>query len=411
MGIITLEDYKNALLNRGKNLSEVRKTQADMIMNVTFTGDIGYKKVYILDKDTGWNYVDAKYGKHASYSILKDAVDSYLEFRPHVHYPVGTYVFIPDDDSPDIGFHDYQPDDPFQDPNFNVNKLWMIVGRDDATQFIRYNIIRCNWNFRWIYKVHGEMKILHVWGSVRNANSYTSGIWRADYMTQLDQVTNGWMPDTYQLYGDKLYNYNLCDSRYIQHDERFMITNNVINPKVYQVTKVQDLVPLGIIKMTFKQTEVDKTVDNIDLLLCNYYNRMGEVRLKEPIDISVENRTSIIYHAIINDDMELEKDENIVDTINISMGDIYYFIAEFTEDDIIMDNVETEWRVTLIDEENTYDVLTKEYIENLIKIIKYDYNTIAIKVGKSKKLSGNSFILSVKDKDGYYTASVKLEVE
>ena len=171
MGIITLEDYKNALLNKGKNLSEVRKTQADMIMNVTFTGDIGYKKVYILDKEKGWNYVDAKYGKHASYSILKDAVDSYLQFRPHVHYPVGTYVFIPDDDSPDIGFHDYQPDDPFQDPNFNVNKLWMIVGRDDATQFIRYNIIRCNWNFRWVYKVHGEMKILHVWGSVRNANS------------------------------------------------------------------------------------------------------------------------------------------------------------------------------------------------------------------------------------------------
>ena len=88
-----------------------------------------------------------------------------------MHYPVGTYVFIPDDDSPDIGFYDYQPDDPFQDPNFNVNKLWMIVGRDDATQFIRYNIIRCNWNFRWVYKVHGEMKILHVWGSVRNANS------------------------------------------------------------------------------------------------------------------------------------------------------------------------------------------------------------------------------------------------
>lgn len=230
-------------------------------------------------------------------------------------------------------------------------------------------------------------------------------------MTQLDQVTSGWMPDTYQLYGDKLYDYNLCDSRYIQHDERFMITNNVINPKVYQVTKVQDLVPLGIIKMTFKQTEVDKTVDNIDLLLCNYYNRMGEVRLKEPIDISVENRTSIIYHAIINDDMELEKDENIVDTINISIGDIYYFIAEFTEDDIIMDNVETEWRITLIDEDNIYDVLAKEYLENLIKIVKYDYNTIAIKVGKSKKLSDNSFILSVKDKDGYYTASVKLEVE
>lgn len=171
MAIITLENYQNMLLGKGGNLSEVRKNQSDMIMNATFMNDVGYKKVYILSKENGWEYVDAKYGKHASYSILKDAVDSYLQFRPQVHYPVGTYVFIPDDTSSEIGFYEYQPEDPFKDLNFTVSKLWMIVGRDDATQFVRYNIIRCNWNFRWVYKLHGEYQIMHIWGSVRNANS------------------------------------------------------------------------------------------------------------------------------------------------------------------------------------------------------------------------------------------------
>ena len=47
----------------------------------------------------------------------------------------------------------------------------MIVGRNDANEFVRYNIIKCNWNFRWIARMNGENKVLNVWGSVRNANS------------------------------------------------------------------------------------------------------------------------------------------------------------------------------------------------------------------------------------------------
>lgn len=172
--MITLSDYQSYLLNNGKNISEVRKNQSDLIMNATFTGDTGYKKVYILSPTEGWCYEDAKYSKHATYSILKDAVDYYLQFRPKVHYPIGTYVFIPDDTDNDIGFYEYEPADPFKDSNFTVDKLWMIVGRDDATQFVRYNIIKCNWNLRWIYKLKGERQILNCWCAIRSANSYTS---------------------------------------------------------------------------------------------------------------------------------------------------------------------------------------------------------------------------------------------
>ena len=410
MAIITLENYQNMLLGKGGNLSEVRKNQSDMIMNATFMNDVGYKKVYILSKENGWEYVDAKYGKHASYSILKDAVDSYLQFRPQVHYPVGTYVFIPDDTSPKIGFYEYQPEDPFKDLNFTVNKLWMIVGRDDATQFVRYNIIRCNWNFRWVYKLHGEYQIMHVWGSVRNANSYTSGVWTADYMTQLDQITSAWMPDTYQLYGDKLSEFDICDSRYIQHDERFMITNNIIDPKIYRVTKVQDLVPLGLVKMTLKQTEFDPRVDNPNLLLCNYYDRMGEIKPIETEIVDDKQYVSIIYQGIINSNGELEKGEEISNIVPIDIGKTIYFITEFYDEDFIRENIESEYRIEVVDENNTLSNEDKEYLEKLVKITVLDINTISIKVGKSIKVSGIQYKLSIQDKDGHYSSSVVLEV-
>lgn len=172
--MISTEMYKDLLAVKGKNLSQVRQYHSAAVMNHTFTGDIGYKKVYILNNDEGWKYEDAKYSKHATPSILKDAVDYYLQFRPKIHYPVGTYVFIPNDEDYEIGFEDEEPEDPFKDPNYDINKLWLIVGRNDAREFVRYNIIKCNWDFKWITRVNGEDKLLHVVGSCRNANSYTS---------------------------------------------------------------------------------------------------------------------------------------------------------------------------------------------------------------------------------------------
>lgn len=410
MAIITLEDYQNVLLDNGKNLSEIRKNQSDMIMNVTFDGDTAYRRVYILSKKNGWEYVDAKFGKHASYSILKDAVDSYLQFRPKVHYPVGTYVFIPDDVGSEIGFYDYQPEDPFQDKNFPVNKLWMIVGRDDSIGFVRYNVIRCNWNFRWVYKLHGEYQILHVWGSIRTASSYTAGTWEADYMRQLDNITGAWVPDLYYIYGEKLLEYNFDDPRYFSHDERFMITTNTINPKIYRCTKVVELAPAGIIKLTLKQTEFDPRVDNPDLLLCNYYDRMGEIKPIETEITDDEQFISIIYQGIINNNGELDKGEEISETIFVDTGKTVYFITEFLDDGYIRDDIEPEYRIEIIDENGDMSDSDKLYLEKLVKLTVLDINTISIKIGKSIKVSRTKYKISVQDKEGHYSSSIELEV-
>ena len=54
--MITQDMYQSMLTSRGKNLSQARRKQSDMIMNATFTGDTGYKRVYILDPENGWHY-------------------------------------------------------------------------------------------------------------------------------------------------------------------------------------------------------------------------------------------------------------------------------------------------------------------------------------------------------------------
>lgn len=229
-------------------------------------------------------------------------------------------------------------------------------------------------------------------------------------MTQLDQITSAWMPDTYHLYGDKLSEFDICDSRYVQHDERFMITNNIIDPKIYRVTKVQDLVPLGLVKMTLKQTEFDPRVDNPDLLLCNYYDRMGEIK---PIETEIdkdEQFKSIIYQGVINENGELDKGEEVSDIVSIDIGKTMYFIVEFYDEDFIREDVESEYRIEVIDENNDISDNDKIYLEKLAKITVLDNNTISIKIGKSMKVSGTKYKLSVQDKKGHYSSSVEMEV-
>ena len=64
------------------------------------------------------------------------------------------------------------------------------------------------------------------------------------------------MPDIYYAYGNNLYELGLDDNRTVMHEQRFMLSNNILDPKVYQVTKVTDLNPSGVIKYSIKQDEL-----------------------------------------------------------------------------------------------------------------------------------------------------------
>lgn len=397
--MININDYKALLSSQGNSLGQIRKNQSDLIMNETFLGDPTYKKVYILTQN-GWKYEDAKYQVHTTPSILKDAVDYYLQFRPKVHYPIGSYVIVPDDTSPEINLSKPELNNPFLQPVAKRTQWWMIVGRTDSNSFVRYSILKCNWNFKWIY----DGKVQQCFGCIRNANSYTSGTWRDDISFFLDNLTGAWLPDTYHVYGEKLADFGIDDNRTIMHEQRFLISNNILDPKVYQVTKVVDLSPQGIIKLSIKQDEFNHKRDNLDLGICDYFTNNGDLNIDEEKTAFNEAKTSVIDWMMINDDGELDVAGATASKILV-IGETSYFKVDFSRS-----GVEPQWNLELIDSENEYSEEDKKYYEGLIKLNKFDSHILAIKPGKAKSLKGKKYALSVCDYDGEYYSSIVVEV-
>lgn len=398
--MITAEMYKSYLASEGNTLSQIKRNESDIVINQTFTADAAYKKVYILTQN-GWKFEDAKYQIHTTPSILKDAVDYYLQFRPKIHYPIGSYVFIPDDNDFDINLSGSELDNPFTLPDDRITQLWFIVGRDDALSYVRYNVLKCNWNFKWLYKHN----LYSCWGANRSASSYTSGKWTDEYSSALDNLTSAWIPDTYYTYGNNIYELGLSDTRTIMHEQRFMLTNNILDPKVYQVTKVVDLNPSGIIKLSIKQDELNEKRDNIKLKICDYYNDSGESNVSFVKDDSmpvVENPE--IKWMQLNSEGEL--DEVLDDILK------YLHIGQSSYFECIPSNVESHlnWNIEFVNVENHYSSEECSHFEELIKITALKNGVISVKPGRTKKLIGKHYLLSVEDRYGFIRSSIELEV-
>ena len=398
--MITAEMYKSYLASEGNTLSQIKRNESDIVINQTFTADAAYKKVYILTQN-GWKFEDAKYQIHTTPSILKDAVDYYLQFRPKIHYPIGSYVFIPDDNDFDINLSGSELDNPFTLPDDRITQLWFIVGRDDALSYVRYNVLKCNWNFKWLYKHN----LYSCWGANRSASSYTSGKWTDEYSSALDNLTSAWIPDTYYTYGNNIYELELSDTRTIMHEQRFMLTNNILDPKVYQVTKVVDLNPSGIIKLSIKQDELNEKRDNIKLKICDYYNDSGESNVSFVKDDSmpvVENPE--IKWMQLNSEGEL--DEVLDDILK------YLHIGQSSYFECIPSNVESHlnWNIEFVNIENHYSSEECSHFEELIKITALKNGVISVKPGRTKKLIGKHYLLSVEDRYGFIRSSIELEV-
>ena len=392
---MNITSYKNYLSSRGNNLAQVKRNQSDVILNNTFTLDPTYKKVYILTKD-GWKWEDAKYQFHTAPSISKDAVDYYLQFRPKVHYPVGSYVIVPDDTSSDINLTSGEIESPFTQPIENRSQWWLIVGRDEANAYVRYMILKCDWDFKWIYKG----KLMSCWACSKSANSYTSGVWRDEYSMSSDNLTSSWLPDTHFVYGDKLEELGMCDTRTITHLQRFFFSNNDLDPKIYQITKITDLNPQGIVKLSIKQDELNEKRDNVELRICDYYTDEGDILIDKPsVNIVDSTKTSIIKWMNVNANGEL-----IDGTASrLQIGQSYYFEVRFSDE-----NIDPQWRIDII---GNYSEKDKEKYIGYMKLTKFDTTTLALKPAKASSLKGKKFILSVSDVNGEYSSSIEVEVD
>ena len=191
----------------------------------------------------------------------------------------------------------------------------------------------------------------------------------------------------------------LDNNQTITYDDRFMVTNNYIDPKCYQVTKVMEMFPQGVIKLTLKQDDLNEKRDNINLKICDYYSEEGKVSVS--ISQSDGTGTSTITKQIMNTSGELEP-VSTSDMVNLEKGKTTYFEVMFSNA-----NVDPEWKITLIGDYEKDDV---EYYTGLLTVTEFDKTIVAIKPAKAGSLSGKIFRLSVSDVNGDYYSSINLEV-
>ena len=185
-----------------------------------------------------------------------------------------------------------------------------------------------------------------------------------------------------------------------------MLTHNRLDPKVYTVTKVQDLVPQGIIKLTLKQDELDETRDNVDLMLCNYYNGSGEIVTKQESHVD-STAKSYLWSAVVDEDGVLQRNHEQDKVLHIAKTS--YFNVEFFLKGVLQD-LNAEWRINY----NGDSDLSEDEINhlcNLLVLRQIDKSTVSVKPAKTNKLIGEKFILSVQDSNGDYASSIELEVQ
>lgn len=353
--MLSFDRYQNILQITGETSGDRRISQGEDIFNRTMETSGNYKKARVLTQN-GWEPVDIRLNLHSKVSVGKNDVDRYIQFRPHVHFPVGTYLIIEDENDDELMSYEeildwYAPENYYG--HFRKgerSQLWMIANRDDSSHFVKYNVLRTNWNFRWM----NNGKIENCIGVMRMANSYSSGTHEGDRVVILDDLLSALLPNTYLLYGENLAKYGLSDTRAITYDSRFIVTHNSLHPTAAKVTKIVDTTPQGITSYTFRQTEFNPEMDDAVLMVCDYKNSKSAVPIP---DIT----------------------EKEVPSSSIRLGETLEIKVSSTEN------------LRVILDKDLSGPKPDSYYENMLKITVLSDDTISIKASKAGSLIGKRF--------------------
>lgn len=259
---------------------QAKKYESDLIMENTWWDDIQSKVAYIYDyyhddeplklKDqkpqhTQKMHVDIKFIVNAYNSEARDQVGYHIQFRPGhkcplsyykevfeekygAEYPVGLYIDIPDEEG-------------------NYRK-WLVTERANqlGNQFPTYYVLPCDHIFQWIY----EGKKYQLAGVFRSQNSYNSGVWLAYKIERIENQKKCILPMN-------------ALSATIFYNQRIALSADIKEPVVWRCTKVEQISPKGINKLTFAQDVWDQNHDYVERdedgkligMWCNYYSTEG----------------------------------------------------------------------------------------------------------------------------------------
>ena len=219
-------------------LGQQIKEMSNMVFDETFSNNTTYRKGMIYDKNMNeLEEMEFKFIKTKTFTVDKDLVEYWVQFKAGINpeimfdksedqrHRMGYYIDVWDDNSKEI-------------------KKWLIVSKDQS-EFDRYLVLECNWLFEWLDHDRVYHKCL---GCLRNQNSYNSGIWASDFSTQVEDQMKFIVPAN-------------DETKTIDYNIRFMLSDNDLIPKTYEISKVLDTFPIGTIQCTLAQTLYNKHTD------------------------------------------------------------------------------------------------------------------------------------------------------
>ena len=352
------EHYKNRMAARGRNMGEMLRLQSNMVIEETWTRDPNYRQVYVVRVNQGLpkvtakhELIDVKFNVESYQKLTSDEPAYLLQFRhgaekSNPDIAIGSYVYIEDEDG--------------------EWKWWLLVALDERPQFRQYHILECNWTLKWVV----ENKIHTCLAVQRYQNSYSSGLQSGSRITGVDDMTAIWVPTN-------------SDTQTIGYNQRFLISDVGRVPALcYEVSKISDTSPLGLIKFSLAQTTFNDKTDNVELMIADYW--ASHVEPVEPdIETEITNSAAITYSGTTA-------------TIKVG-GSCKTFTPVFSGEGVTVN----KWLVS--DENGNVSADTENYT------IEYDGDKLKLKVAQNYNLIGTVLIVQVVGTDDS-TAEVSLEV-
>ena len=173
------------------------------------------------------------------------------------------------------------------------------------------------------------------------------------------------------------------DTFTIGYNHRFMITDSRREtPLVWSVSKIEDSTPIGLITFKFTQETYSPTLDNKDLMLCNYYDTEITPETAD-IETSLRETAEITYNGT---------------SPTVKVGGSYkVFTPVFSDESVKV----AKW--TISDENGDITSDTENYT------IEYDGQKLKLKVALNYTLIKKVLIVQVYGTDDS-TAELKVEV-
>ena len=351
------EHYKSRMAHRGANMSEMLRMQSNMVIEQTWDQDPNYRRVYVVKVNNGLpkvtdthELIDVKFNVETYQRLTSDEPAYLLQFRHGAEkrnpdIAIGSYVYMEDEDG--------------------EWKWWLLVALDERPQFRQYHILETNWTLKWV--VNNE---IHTCLAVqRYQNSYSTGLQSGSVITGVNDMSAIWTPTN-------------TSTQTIGYNQRFLISDVGRTPALcYEVSKISDTSPVGLIKFSLKQTTFNEVTDNIDLMIADYW-----ASHVEPIEPDIESEilgTAAITYS------------GAKATIKVG-GSRKTFTPAFSAEGVVVD----KW---LVSDENG------DISNNGNYTIEYVGEQLKLKVAQNYNLIGTVLIIQVVGSDGS-SAEVSVEV-